>query len=361
MRANCAERVVRQAQTTSLPSISALPLTADFFHQLARTELTAVGYQVLFWHMDRLIRHRMTSEAVPLETIAQALGLHRNAVGKAYTALAAAGLVRRQEVHQRGAPTRTCLEGIALHVVLQAAGKRSGPAPAIGDRRPVVPTGTAGPSKLEQQQSQAPVGDRSATASRPSYETERVTPAEPAPPAAPTYSPELQSQALAKLPFQARYDALQGRLTADVIDPAWDLSDDEKAFVLSMRLRERLREAKLQTKAPPCMKPVPTKAPKSIATALLQVRSQFDALVDKGALSQLGQAEQEAMAESSTLADGLLDQIAFMISKCNLGRGDTHAGIRAARSLVAQGRWMLPWTFTRDWYGAVHRGAEGTI
>lgn len=358
MRANRAEVAVRHAQTTPLPSVVALPLAADFFHQLARAELTAVGYQVLFWHMERLIRHRMTSEAVPLETIAQALGLHRNAVGKAYVALTAAGLVRRKEVHQRGAPTRTCLEGIALHVVLQAAGKRSSPTPVMGDRRASFPVGTEALSQLGQKQThqnQAPVGDRSVTASGAAYESKQGTPTEPTPPAAvPAYSPELQAQALAKLPFEARYEALQGRLTANAIDPSWDLSDDEKAFVLSMRLRE----AKLQTKAPPRMQPVPTKAPKAIATALLQARSQFDALVDNGALSQLGQAEQEAMAESSTLADGLLDQIAFMISKCNLGRGDIYGGIRAARSLVAKGRWMLPWTFTRDWYGAVHRGAE---
>lgn len=354
MRATSAEVTVRDAQTTTRPPLSALPLSADFFCQLAHADLTAVGYQVLFWHLERLIRHRMTSEAVPLETIAQALGLHRNAVGKAYAALTAAGLVRRQEVHQRGAPTRTCVEGIALHVVLQATGKPSRPIPVRNDRRESVPTGTDRLSQLGQTPAHRnPIHAGSACTESHTAPQASLTTTE----AAPVYSIELQTQALAKLPSMARYDAMQGRLTADAIDPAWDLTDDEKAFVLGMTQRETRQQAK----APACMKLVPTKAPKTLATVLMQHRPQFEALVDGGALSQLGQAELEAIKESSTLVDGLLDQIAFMISKGSLGRGDVYVGVRAARSLVSQGRWTLPWSFTRDWYGAVQRGAEGEL
>jgi len=359
MRAN-AEVGVRKTPTTTLPSSSAVPLTVDFFRQLAHAELTAVGYQVLFWHLERLIRHRMTSEAVPLETIAQSLGLHRNAVGKAYAALAAAGLVRRQEVHQRGAPTRTRLEGIAINVVLQATGMRTRPTPVTNAHHASVPTGTRAPSQLGQEPSRdhreptrmpEPLG-----ALAPAGES-MVCPATLVTETEPVYSVELQAQALAKLPPLERYEAMQGRLTADAIDPAWNLSDEERDFALGMTRHEAKPQAKMST----CIKPVPTKAPKALATVLLQHRRQFESLVDGGALSQLGQAELEAIEESSTLTEGLLDQIAFMISKGGLGRGDVYAGVRAARSLVANGRWTLPWSFTRDWYGAVRRGAEGAL
>lgn len=352
MRATRAEVVVRDAQTTTPPSISALPLTADFFQQLAQADLTAVGYQVLFWHMARLIRHRTTSEAVPLETLAQALGLHRNAVGKAYAALAAAGLVRRQEVRQRGAPTRTCVEGVALQVVLQSTGKRSRPVPVAGHSRPPVPTGTNALSQLGQAQAPLDLAANAETLSEPQRPVAEA--ARPAPEAAgrPVLSAEQQGQALAKLPPMARYDAMQGRLEAGAIDPAWALSAEERAYVLGMRDRE----ARLKPKTAACVMPVPTKAPHAIALTLLQHRAHFAGLVDGGALSQLGQAEQEAITETTTLVDGLLDQIAFMIAKGGLGRGDVLAGVRAARSLVAQGRWALPWNFTQDWYGAVQRG-----
>lgn len=353
MRATRAEVVVRDAQTTNLPQFSALPLTADFFQQLAQADLTAVGYQVLFWHMARLIRHRTTSEAVPLETLAQALGLHRNAVGKAYAALTTAGLVRRQEVHQRGAPTRTCVDGVALQVVLQAMGKRSRPSPVTDHRRPSVPVGTDRLSQLGQTQPPMDLAANAETLSEPSRPMVEAALPTPEPAAPPVLSAELQGLALAKLPPMARYDALQGRLHPEAIDTAWGLSADETAFVLGMRNRE----ARPKPKVAACVAPVPTKAPHAIALMLLQHRANFEGLVDGGSLSQLGQAELEAIAETSTPVDGLLDQIAFMIAKGGLGRGDVLAGVRAARSLVAQGRWALPWNFTRDWYGAVQRGA----
>lgn len=353
MRATCAEVVVRDAQTTALPP-SALPLTADFFDHLAQTELTAVGYQVLFWHMARLIRHRTTSEAVPLETLAQALGLHRNAVGKAYAALAAAGLVRRQEVHQRGAPTRTYIEGAALQVVLQASGLRSRPTPLTGQRRTPVPVGTGRPSQLGQARAPTTLAANAQAPIKyppPAPTVAQATPSTKAAAKKPVLSAEQQGQALAKLPPMARYDALQGRLDAGSIDSSWGLSADERTFVLGMRDRE----SKPNPRTAACVTPVPTTAPHTIAQALLQHRAHFEGLVNSGALSQLGQAEQEVMAEPATLVDGLLDQIAFMMVKGGLGRGDVLAGVRAARSLVAQGRWTLPWNFTRDWYGAVQR------
>ncbi len=354
MRAACAEVVVRDAPATP-PSSSALPLTADFFHQLAQANLTAVGYRVLFWHMDRLIRHRMTSETVPLETTAQALGLHRNAVGKAYAALTAAGLVRRQEVRQRGAPTRTCAEGAALQAILQAAGKRPQPTRPTNDRHAHVPTGTRHVSQLGQQRPDAapPIAVEATTPACPPTTTgEAGVPATQVRPVT-TLSVEQQGQALAKLPPMARYDAMQGKLTAAAIDTAWSLSAEERSYVLGMRQRE----ASPRAKASPSIAPVPTKAPNAIAVSLLQHRAQFAGLVDAGALSQLGQAEQEAIAEATTLVDGLLDQVAYMIAKRGLGRGNVLAGVRAARSLVAQGRWTVPWDFTKDWYGAVERGA----
>jgi hypothetical protein len=169
-----------------------------------------------------------------------------------------------------------------------------------------------------------------------------------------TYSPELVAQALAKLPNPARYDALQGTLTSDAIEPSWDLSDEERSCVLNMKRHE----AKPHMKPAVCVKPVPTKAPKAVATALMQHRAEFEALVEGGALSHLGQAELDAMKESGSLIDAVIDQIAFTICKCGLGRGDVYAGVRGARSLLAKGRWTLPWTFTRDWYGAVQRSAE---
>lgn len=353
MRANCAGGAVRDAQPTTLPSIPALPLAADFFHQLARADLTATGYQVLCWHLERLIRHRMTSEAVPLDTVAQALGLHRNAVGKAYAALTAAGLIRRQEVRQRGAPTRTCLEGVALHVVLQSMGQRARPAAVTSGRHTAVPVGTA---SVSHGKPGSPRGADAAlkcdNAPLPPESRDGVGAAAPPAAVATAYPAELQAKALAKLPPMACYDALQGTLTAASIDPTWNLTEAERAFVLGMTQRKSATP-----KPAACMKPVPTQAPKAIAAALQQHREQFAQLVDVGALSQLGQAEQEAMAETATLVDGLLDQVAYMIAKRGLGRGDVHAGVRAARSLVAQGRWTLPWDFTRDWYGAVQRGA----
>jgi hypothetical protein len=361
MRATSAEMTVRDAQPSTLPSFSASHLSADFFHQLARANLTAVGYQVLFWHMERMIRHRVTSEAVPLEIIAKDLHLHRNAVGKAYVRLMAAGLVRRQEVPQRGAPTRTWLEGIALQMVQQPPGKRDPSGPITGRFHTTVPTGTGRKSDLSQ------LGQQNATRGLPPH-TRMEEPATPQTASLKSdsttgntrvsaASPELLAQALAKLPYQARYAALQGTLVPSEIESDWGLSEEEKASVLDMKRRE----VEPPIKPTSCMKPVPTKAPQAITAALLQHRAQFDALVEDGALSQLGQAELDAMAETGSLTEALMDQIAFMICKCGLGRGDVYQGVRAARSLVAKGRWTLPWSFTRDWYGAVLRGTASDL
>jgi hypothetical protein len=337
----------------------------EFLDRLRKSEMSASGFVVVLDTVSRLLKRGQTTEAVPTEWMAERLDLHRNAVGLAYKAAEAAGLLRRIPVLERGAPTRTALSGPSLALVRPIAtqpkqeaispGYRSDSPPqrnrrprVRASRRSAIATriGLTARAMTPLTTGQSTITTVSSPAGKAKIALDSFTRGEPAPftkEAAPARLSPTDLMALAtRIPEAAKHAAMAFRYAPELllIDPAWDLSPEEETFVRHLVQR-------------PEVKPTPSNS--SSTVTVVQQRA------DQG-LSQAIWASMPRLtgAIGAKRAGEIVDEIAFMVMCCNLGKGDACGGVRAAVSLIAQGRWNSPRGFTEQWRGAVLRGINAT-
>jgi hypothetical protein len=338
------------------------------FDRLCKGDLTAAGYKIALSTLARLLRQGRITEAMPVDAVGEALGLHRNSVGAAYQVLVDLGLVRRIANPNRGAPTRTTLTGPALALAKVLGTGRLN----VGDLQLLTTVhhtaSTEGPSQDVVAPPAAPaampaVPDRMPPEAVDGYPA-RVTPELPShnetPPPSPSavtepdlhpsqeaykeatrFSPETYASMRSKLSNDVMYDALQGRLRAVDIKPDWGLTDEETACLLNMCAKIDAPAPAKPKKANPTVRAVPTSAEPRIAKYLFE------------SLPRLANVLGEARAGA------VIDEIAFAVTHNNLGHGDRLGGARAGVSIALLGKWNSPHRMPADWFGAVLRGLYG--
>ncbi|MGH8159316.1 MAG: hypothetical protein ACREPQ_14440 [Rhodanobacter sp.] len=373
------QTTTRTSPQKGIPNLKSAPQVdtlTDLFDRLVKADLTAAGYRVILDTMARLISQSRATEAVPTQWMADRLGLHRNAIGAAYADLEKSGLLRRIAVLTRGAPTRTTLTGPALrttrlvchgwilHDDANAVGAGAG-AGAVNDGRELVesePVGSpqevpatgakATPDHSRAQHHPAVTHSESAdqACSTSNQNPDSGPNRQAAGPAQTTredavvdriFSPEIHATVSAKVPGDAMYAVLSGRLAKVDVSPDWGLTEDETNCLLSLApKRERATARSATTQGRPALAAVPTRAHPELASEVWKK------------LPRITQVLGEKRAGE------VIDEIAFSISCLDLGRGDLGTGIRAAMSLVGKGVWQRPYGFTADWRGAVLRGLQ---
>lgn len=301
---------------------------ANLCELLVREDLTASAYRVLLDTLARMLRHGITTEAVPVEWMANRLGTHRNAISQAYSQLEAADVLRRVAVKHRGAPTRTRLIGLAAALVDRSL------LPALVNHES-GPSGPDGPDSLP-----ALVTDEVTMVT----DLCAVTIASPSSSAAPepaeqgraltfAFDAAINTAMMAKVPHEARTRAMQLHdPSALPVDPAWNLTEGELAHFRALFPKREV--ARRPYKGPtPKMRPTP-----ELSAALIQ------------SLPRL-----QVLAGCAAQAHVLADQIAYQTMCLGLGRGNVLAGVRAGVKLVERKVWTEP----RDW--ASQRGLWGGI
>jgi DNA-binding transcriptional ArsR family regulator len=342
-----AEIAVRNARPKSASAKLPCPIALDaglinFLAALRESDLSGVAVRVLSLHMERLVAHAQPSEAVPVEWIAEQLGVHRNAVGKAYAALMDAGLIQRIEVAKRGAPTRTALKGAALALWNLGSNTPGRVFQSETPRRPTMEwqqtdTTVARPDPLPPQTVLAPLVD-----AEPAQQS--MQPAAVPPEPRRSFPPEIHTALMAKLPVDAKYAAMQGTLKLAEVSSDWGLSDDEVSCLVTAYLTKAPAAPTASQARSPAITPVPTKAPREIARAVYRMRDRFSGYLDR--------------CPSTQTVEGLMDEVAFAIHRNKLGRGCAQVGVRVALSIIAKGDWSTPWEFNKDWTGAVTRALD---
>ncbi len=328
------------------PAVSSL---AQLMDRLARLDTSAAALRVLLYLVSKAETTGRISWALPLESIGTALGLHRNSVSRALSELRRLGYVRRKAVLSRGAPTRTTLTLDGLPVsgsrTETLAPQDSPRAPSLDHQEPLDPA-------YEHTPPLARVDPRCPDFFTSSAAGEDV---------APTVSCEVEKgvASVAIVPraeimaMQAFLFSLNGSaaaaleratLAADpaalVIDPAWGFTDQEAAWFRGA-VPKRDAPSERQRNCVPRTQAAGEVAPAEVAEVLLP------------ALSQLASA-----AGGEGRAAELADEIAFMVVRGGLGRGDLAGGARAGLSLVRRGVWRKPVLMGEAWRGAVLRSAQ---
>ncbi|MEY2161374.1 hypothetical protein [Rhodanobacter sp. FW106-PBR-LB-2-11] len=331
---------------------------ANTLQRLADADLTASGYRVVLDTLARLLRTGNTSEAVPVQWMADRLHIHRNAVGAAYAAAESANLLRRIPVAERGAPTRTALAGPLLATLRLLATqpperqdelRRLEPAPTKRHSLPAAPQQGPRPRIANQPVARKP-GAHSPTpaqgrehttvplAPRATEATAAADPTLPLPPVRPAFDPTIQATLRSKVGQDVMYRVMThppGRPFA--IDPAWGLSPAEAD---QLQLLVPTPERRPAQKAPPARPATAcVNVPPAIARAALQALPKLTELVGERAAK-------------------VIDEIAYMVAEKGLGRGDVAGGFRAGLHLVGQGTWSTPRGFHPAWIGAALRAAQ---
>jgi len=333
------QRVAGARHATPAPRNDTAAIVAELFSRLVKADLTAAGYRIALDQLARLLQQGRVTEAVTTQWVADRLDLHRNAVGAAYRDLETAGVVRRIPVRTRGAPTRTALIGPAEKLVQALRDTAAGQLRVIRAESPSSP-------ELQAPKPPATIQPTITELTPP----ERARPITAAPPAveegdAPAVKHEPPLDPLAhlaraqRIPAVARESAMafRGDPAALPIDPTWNLTPEDVAFV------RRLVPAPEKVPRANCKPRVAAAreiAPRDIAEALWNAMPRI------------------TEATGSKRAGEILDEIAFMVLVRGLGRGDRLGGIRAGVSLVSAGRWKRPLGFDTAWYGAVLRGLQ---
>jgi hypothetical protein len=313
---------------------------------LARLDASAAALRVLLYLVSKSETTGLTSWALPVESIGAALGLHRNSIGRALSELQRLGCVRRKAVLSRGAPTRTTLTLDGL--------PSTGGSGAV--RRPLD---ALRPRVLKRTEQMGPIPDDQArldcaAPSRPDFvsqaiATDPVAPGETeqgrAPAAIVSRADLVAMQAfLFSLSGPAAAALERATLTANpaalVIDPAWGLTDQQAAW-LRGAVPKREEPAERPRNCVPRAEAAGEVAPAEVAEVLLP------------ALPLLA-----SVAGGQGRAAELADEIAFMVVRGGLGRGDLAGGARAGLSLVRRGVWRKPALMQEAWRGAVLRGAQ---
>lgn len=355
--------------STTARFASAQSTLLDFVSLIMDDQLTGIAKRVLAYLSDRAIRHRTSSEAVPVADIASALRVHRNAVSLAFNQLESAGLVKRIAVKHRGAPTRTKLVGRAAKFAASFAhivGFGSDPAgPADPEwlvKLPDDEVGTStGPAQViaphakaaEVAEGEGDVREAAENASVPLPSIQKAAPDIATPPQeavvttpvttqkTPAPAPfkfdrEVNASMIAKVPAETRLDAAQGLAASKKPDPAWQLTDAEAAHY-----------AALFPKPEEKPKPAPRAASKPVVHVTPVVQEGLTSLITR--LRRATKTEQEALL--------CADQIAYMVECKGLGRGDAVAGLHAGVKLVEDKRWSQP----HDWSSVAHFWCGATV
>lgn len=333
------------------PSIT--DVLPGLLNSLVEADLSAAGYRVVLDTLARLMARGVTTEAVPAEWMAERLNLSRNTIGAAYQAAEAAGLLRRIPVAERGAPTRTTLQGALLRVIdiartgtkPTARVTRHYRRPGVSDQRRAAPLvnsagDTARGGLVSSTSDPAPVRIFATTQG---IRVEQVVHVDHPPKEGPEVegnkpklTPAEMQHALASVPMDARRMATLARGPKDfVIDPAWHLTEIQiDALRMLLPKPEDLRPR------PNCVPRTQTGgeiAPWAVVNAIRSAMPRLEALVGKGS------------------APTVADEIVFQVTQKLLGNGDHVGGVRAGLSLVAQGRWRTPRGFSQAWVGVVDR------
>lgn len=303
------------------------PFPSEHLLAIVKQGYSPTAMRVLIWLKIHALRVGRPSVTAAVDNIATDLGVHRNAVSRAFHELAEAGEIARVADTRRGAPTRTDLLRMpAMAPAVTASAVRSEPI--------VVPAAMTAPAPAEP----APLG--SATAIVPTQQ----------PAAAPisgggqTLDPLARLRAhqrlLGSLPDAAR--ALLRKASAAtnpelfVPDPAWGLTPEHVAALVAGIPRKEAAPA-VENACPRLLPPKPQAAP-PVAEA---IRAVWPRLL--------------AMTHNAGAAQRKADEIACMVSLGDLGRGDALAGVRAGLALIAQGRWKTPKFWSGEWAGCAER------
>ena len=331
----------------------------SLFDRLSKNDLTAAGYKIALSTLARLLSQGRVTEAMPVDTVAHALRLHRNSVGAGYQALVEVGLIRRIVNPNRGAPTRTTLTGPALALLkcidngrlpqdgsypLEATTDSPATAQSHDDSAERTPNAQAVPSLhtavthdviahdpirvIDEDQITCDIPDAPPAPHQPREEASKQ---------AKHFSPDTFAVLHQKLSKDVIYDVLQGRVRRKDINQDWGLTEQEIECLLSMSPKPEPRPATTKRAALP-VHAVPTTAEPRLAKCL------FDAL------------PRLASALGDQRAATVIDEIAFSVTHKNLGHGDRLGGARAGISLAMQGKWNTPHGMSGDWRGAVLRG-----
>ena len=330
---------------------------ASTLQRLADADLTASGYRVVLDTLARLLRTCNSSEAVPVQWMADRLHIHRNAVSTAYAAAERANLLRRIPVAERGAPTRTALAGPLLATfrlltsspherldefrrVQPAPTNRHGP--AAPQQRPRARIASPAVSRKPDAHAAAAAQGRDNTVvpAAPSG-TAVKAPADPTPPLAhvrPAFDPTIQATLRIKVGHDVMYRVMTHPSGKPFdIDPVWGLSPAEAEQLLLLVPTPERHPAQKVPAARPATACVDV--PPAIARAALQALPKLTELVG-------GRAAK------------IIDEIAYMVAEKGLGRGDVAGGFRAGLHLVGQGTWSTPRGFHPAWIGAALRVAQ---
>lgn len=331
----------------------------DFISIIMDDQLTGMAKRVLAYLSDRAIRHRTSSEAVPVADIAAALRVHRNAVSLAFNQLETAGLVKRIAVKHRGAPTRTKLVGRAARfagafasIVINEPESVGpiGPDPFVKSLHTVTvpcinPVSAFSPSVVaESTDKEGQGGGQHQDMPKPADEVGiREESATSSPEGAGEgavafkFDREVNAAMLAKVPAETRLLAMQGLLASKVPEEAWQLTEAETDHYRALFPKPEPKRVRRRGSAQEGSKPLATLTP--------VVRQGMTAILTR--LRKATRTEQEAQL--------VADQIAYMVENKGLGRGNALSGVYAGLKLVEDKRWSEP----RDWpsVGMFWRGA----
>jgi hypothetical protein len=323
---------------------------------LAKRDYNGATLRTLLHLLGQAMRTDATNWAFPLESLAERIGLHRNAIGRALNALAADGIIQRKAVLHRGAPTRTKLRVPIPYVRAQSSGIRpQAPVQELATEEVIDVADFAGfgdfngaPAEgaaAAAQETRSPDREAAGDGERPGPGTTGT--GESRAPNAKPMSAEERTAMMAFLntaPPAVREALVVATMAADPsqlrIDPAWGLSDAQVRWLVAAVPR---REA--PTRRDPSRQRSTSQlcsAPAEIALALTRALPELS--------RHCGSDHKAAM---------VADEIACMIVDGNLGRGDPAVGVRAGISLVARKQWQRPRLMTHRWHGAVLRGLAG--
>lgn len=330
---------------------------ATLCDSLVEADLTATAYRVALDTLARMLRRGSTTEAAGNEWIASRLHVGRNAVSSAYSALEAAGFLRRIAVKHRGAPTRTRLINVFASLIDGAILARF-PATTVRGRQD-----EAGDQEAVQDETGGLVQSHAAACAtisvgiaHPAHTDEPARSdgtlaaeqddraPSPIPRSKPfTYNHAIYLAMVTKVPEDIRCDAarvINGK--APPVDQAWGLSNDETEHYLALVPKPE-RQPRPQSPKPANANTLRCTADAPIAQLLWNNMER---------LTTATGSKTEAMAAA--------DQIAFQVECAGLGSGDPSGGARAGVSLVIKGRWSTPRGYLASrWDGSVLRGLMG--
>lgn len=298
---------------------------------LLKQDLNGTEWSVAATHLLHQLRTGRTRWRWSNELLAKKLGVHRNAVGRAYSRLESAGILSRETPARR---SQAAVKEWLLPVCAV-------PCPTLGQHHSnEQPEGAAvsAPAPRQPEVVAVQVPEREPPASHepiPSPIQNIVPPKRVRRFDLP--SPQEQMNILHRLPEPAKAALAAATLEADPSkfqpDPAWQLDDRTVEFLLStIPVPEPIAQAPAPTR------PVPMAQPEGVLTRM----------VAHAVASARGRVR--SLVSTEEAAQRLLAEIAYSVHRGQIGRGDPAGGVRAAVSLIRDGRWAAPRGMDESWY-----------